>query len=619
MRIRPVNSSQELLRTVPGLFIGQHAGGGKAEQLFLRGFDVDHGTDIALSVEGMPVNFVSHAHGQGYADLHFIIPEAVQAIDYGKGPYDAERGNFATAGYVDFRLKDRLDESFGLLEVGQFGRRRMALGTQIVDSDRNGLYILGEALRNDGPFESPQHFRRENLLLRYKGSFAEGQTVTATLMQFSSSWDASGQIPQRAVDEGLITRFGAIDDTEGGNTSRTNLMLKHGSTLGKRSRLQTNAYASRSDFTLWSNFTFFLEDPINGDQIRQSERRTLYGLTTEYQYALGPHATDLLRVGVGLRSDRVHDVGLQSTTNRTELRSSLAQGQVTEDNLFAYTDAEFRWGAFALTTGLRVDELRFAYEDELTPQYSVQAERAAVVSPKLSASLQVSPTLALYAKAGQGYHSNDARAVAAGEVEAMVPKATGADLGLTLKPTPRSLLNVAVWALDLEQEFVYVGDAGIVEPSGKTRRAGVDVSLRHEVRPGLLADADYTYSYARARSGETESSRIPLAPVHTFQGGLSYARGAWAAGLRTRVLSDRPATEDASLTANGYALVDANTSYSWQRFTFAVRIDNALDAEWEEAQFATTSRLPGEQSAVEEIHFTPGVPRRVVGVIRIRW
>ena len=617
LRVRPVDDAPALLRVVPGLFVGQHAGGGKAEQLFVRGFDVDHGTDLALSVEGMPVNLVSHAHGQGYADLHFVIPEAVRDIDYGKGPYDAERGNFATAGYVDVRLRDRLVQPFARVEAGVFGHRRAAGGLQLVDGEDHGLYVLAEALRADGPFESPQGLTRENAMARYVGRLGGKQQVTATATHFASAWDASGQIPARAVDAGLITRFGAIDDTEGGRTSRTNLLLGHRVELSPGVIVRTDAYAARADFELFSNFTFFLEDPVAGDQIRQRERRSLYGVTTELQRALGRTSAGLLRVGAGLRADRVRDLSLAATTNRTELRQTLAAGEVDEDNLFAYASTELPLGAWTITTGLRVDGFAFAYEDARTPAYEVERARAAVWSPKLTVAYRVGRDLGVYAKAGRGFHANDTRAIAAGDVAALLPWAFGLDLGASWKASPQTLLQAAAWGLDLEQEFVYVGDAGIVEPAGRTRRVGLDVSLRHEFAPGLFADVDYTFARARTRDAEAGERRVPLAPVHTLTGGLAYAAGPWTAGLRLRALGDRPATEDAALTAEGYAVVDANCSYRWRRFTLGLRVDNVLDAEWQEAAFATESRLRGEIAPVEEIHFTPGAPRRILGTVTV--
>lgn len=285
IQVTPVNSSQDVLRKVPGLFIGQHAGGGKAEQIFLRGFDIDHGTDINLAVDGLPVNMVSHAHGQGYADLHFVIPETIDKVDFGKGLYYEDKGNFTTAGYVDFKTKEHLDTSMIKLEAGQFDTYRLLGMFNIMNTAQHTAYLASEYLSTDSFFDSPQNFNRINIFGKYTGFITESDKLGVTISNFSSKWDASGQIPQRAVDSGLISRFGAIDDTEGGNTSRTNLLVNYDKIIDESSTLKSSVYWSAYDFELYSNFTFLLEDPINGDQIRQKEDRTIFGLNSEYQKA----------------------------------------------------------------------------------------------------------------------------------------------------------------------------------------------------------------------------------------------------------------------------------------------------------------------------------------------
>lgn len=276
----PVRSSQEILRRVPGLFIGQHAGGGKAEQIFLRGFDIDHGTDVAINVDGIPVNQVSHAHGQGYSDLHFVIPETIEAIEFGKGPYYTNQGNFNTAGYVGFRTRKRINQNSVSVEYGSFDSFRTVGQFKLLDTQKSSAYVATSYNLTDGPFESSQHFNRFNILGKYNYKIRKDEELTLTLSRFTSKWDASGQIPQRAVDQGLISRFGAIDDTEGGQTSRTNALVEHERFLTDSQKLTSRAFYSQYDFELFSNFTFFLEDPINGDQIRQFEDRKTYGFQT---------------------------------------------------------------------------------------------------------------------------------------------------------------------------------------------------------------------------------------------------------------------------------------------------------------------------------------------------
>jgi len=317
----PVKSSQEILRKVPGLIIGQHAGGGKAEQIFLRGFDIDHGTDIALSVDGLPINMPSHAHGQGYSDLHFIIPETIDNLDFGKGPYYAEQGNFNTAGYVNLKTKKRLSDNYISVEGGQFNFLRGVALLKLLDEEKSTAYVASETVLTDGFFDSPQDFNRFNIMGRYNYNNFEDQEFTLTASHFQSKWNASGQIPQRAVDQGLISRFGAIDDTEGGITSRSNLLVNHTKQISDHQSLTSKAYISKYDFELYSNFTFFAEARPNGanDQIRQKESRTILGAESIYKHSfhLNDHDSYLdMKAGFGFRYDDANDVELSQTQNR---------------------------------------------------------------------------------------------------------------------------------------------------------------------------------------------------------------------------------------------------------------------------------------------------------------
>lgn len=616
-RLRPVNSAQDVLRRVPGLFIGQHAGGGKAEQIFLRGFDIDHGTDVAISVEGMPVNMVSHAHGQGYADLHFIIPEAIEQIDYGKGPYYADRGNFATAGYVDFGLRERLDQSSVTAELGSFNTLRAVGLFDLLDQERSSAYLASEYVLTDGPFTSSQHFSRLNLMGRFTTELGTGSKVSLLASHFDSKWDASGQVPERAVASGRIGRFGAIDDTEGGYTGRTNLLAQFTKVIDRNTFVKTAAYFTRYDFELFSNFTFFLEDPENGDQIRQSEDRQLFGLHSEYNHHFNMAGGEgALRAGLGLRYDNIDDVELSRTKNRQELLERLQYGDIDESNLFAYLGADLEFGKLTINPALRVDHFVFNYVDRLQSTYDRQEQRKTALSPKLNFLYTASNQLQLYLKTGVGFHANDTRVVLDRSADDILPAALGADLGATFRPAGRLFVEAALWYLYLQQEFVYVGDAGIVEPSGQSRRLGIDLSLRYQLTDWLFADADVNYAYARSIEEPEGQDRIPLAPNLTSTGGFSVLRQRLTAGLRYRYLRDRPANEDNSIVAEGYWLVDANVNYRFGPLTLGVVAENLLDTEWKETQFATESRLRNEPVSVEEIHFTPGAPFFLRGVLR---
>lgn len=611
LALRPVQSSQELLQNVPGLFIAQHAGGGKAEQIFLRGFDIDHGTDIALSVDGMPVNMVSHAHGQGYSDLHFVIPETIERIDFEKGMYEAGIGNFNTAGYAAFQTRHTLDQSLVKLEAGQFNTfRGLAMIDLLPNQDNHHLYVASEFRFSDGYFEASQNFNRLNTLAKYSGFIGDNLLLSVSASTFSSSWDASGQIPERAVSRGQIDRFGAIDSTEGGETSRRNLNIELNQYLDNGAVIRNQLFASQYEFSLYSNFTFFLEDEINGDQIHQTESRNLYGYRGSYtqSYSFGNIEMNTV-AGLSLRVDEVDDVELSHTLNRQDVLETFALGDVQEMNAALFISQSFRLGKWSANAGLRYDQFRFAYEDQLTAAYDPQSEAKGIVSPKFSLGYEVNDRLRLYAKAGTGFHSNDSRVILSDRSRDILPRAYGADLGFIAKPLPGMLVQAAIWTLGLDQEFVYVGDAGIVEPSGKTQRMGVDLSTRYQVLPWLFADVDVTYTLASAIEEPDGENYIPLAPSFTLTGGLQARWDQLSASLRFRHLADRPANEDYSLTAEGYSLLDGTIQYRVGAFEWSLTGDNLLNTAWKEAQFETESRLAGEDQSVTEIHFTPGTPR----------
>ncbi|MBD3724046.1 MAG: TonB-dependent receptor [Flavobacteriaceae bacterium] len=607
----PVNSSQEILRKVPGLFIGQHAGGGKAEQLFLRGFDIDHGTDVAITSDGIPVNMPSHAHGQGYADLHFIIPETIDKINFGKGPYYASKGNFATAAYVDFSSKDKLDTSKLSVEVGQFNTLRTAgLFDLLGKNSKSNAYIATEYILTDGPFESPQNFNRFNLFGKFTTIIDNSIKLSLVASHFNSKWDASGQIPMRLVNNGTISRFGAVDDTEGGFTSRSNFSFSIDKKLDENSSIKSNGYISKYDFTLFSNFTFFLEDPINGDQIKQKENRMLYGFNSEYRKNQNYESFNLnWQAGIGAKINSNKDIELSHTLNRNDVLEYRQLGDIEESNLFGYFNADFKFNKFTINPALRLEYFKFNYQDKLNPNYKTLSNNKAKLLPKLNFSYAQSNKVVYFLKTGVGFHSNDTRVVLQQNKD-VLPNAYGADLGVILKPTQSLIINSALWTLFSEQEFVYVGDAGIVEPSGKSKRYGVDLGLRYQLNDFLFFDFDSNYSLARSVDEPSGQNFIPLAPKWTSVGGISvrnYKR--FSGSIQYRYLGDRPANEDNSIIAEGYFVTDFNLSYDFTKtLQLSLNIQNLFDTEWNETQFLTESRLQNETESVEEIHFTPGTP-----------
>ncbi|MRH99214.1 TonB-dependent receptor [Kriegella sp. EG-1] len=623
VKANPVKSSQEILRKIPGLIIGQHAGGGKAEQIFLRGFDIDHGTDIAIDVDGLPVNMVSHAHGQGYADMHFIIPETIDNIDFGKGAYYADKGNFNTAGYVGLKTKKSIDDNMLSVEAGMFNTLRTVGMLKLSEGEFSNAYIASALTLTDGAFDSPQNFNRLNIMARYNYNNREDQDLSLTLSHFQSKWDASGQIPQRAVNQGLIGRFGAIDDTEGGNTSRSNFLVNHTRQLDEHSRVKSKAYISKYDFELFSNFTFFLEDPVNADQIRQKEDRTIIGAETAYEHSIhvGDHDSQLkYEAGIGFRYDDVNDVQLSRTKNRKELLERLAYGNVDETNGYGFFNLTYKKNKWTINPGLRLDYFKFDYENLLTETYDSKSQDKLFLGPKLNVLFAASSAVQLFGKTGVGFHSNDTRVVIANDADEILPAAYSFDVGGIFKPTNKIVINAALWNLFLEQEFVYVGDAGIVEPSGKTRRYGVDFGVRYQLTDWLYANGDINYTYARSTEEPAGADYIPLAPDLTSSGGLSFRDlGNLSGGINYRYIKNRPANEDNSIVAEGYFVTDMNLNYALNNWTFGVIVENLFDTEWNETQFATESRLFNETNPTEEIHFTPGIPFYLRGKVSVRF
>ena len=613
IKMRPVDNSQDVLRVVPGLMTGQHAGGGKAEQIFLRGFDIDHGTDINISVDGMPVNMVSHAHGQGYSDLHFVIPETIERVDFDKGPYYADKGNFTTAGYASFQTKRALNKSSASFEGGQFDSYRGTAMVNLFNSTdgKTHAYVAGEYLNKEGFFLSDQDFTRLNLFGKYSTQISPNVRLTASASTFESEWTASGQIPVRAVNSGQISRFGAIDDTEGGTTSRTNANLQLDHFVGENTLIEHQAYYINYDFKLFSNFTFFLDDPVNGDQIRQTENRNVFGYkgSAFFDGELGNMPLKST-VGAGFRYDDVNDIRLSETRDRSQTLNDLARGQVNELNAFAYVNEEISLNSkLSLNPGIRLDFFNSKYKDELQPGDPTLEEQKVIVSPKLNVEYRFSEQAKIYAKTGMGFHSNDSRAVVARNGRQILPKAYGADLGFTAKLSNRLIINPVVWVLHLEEEFVYVGDGGVVEPSGRSRRLGADLSVRYQMLDWLYADLDLNYTYARSLDAPDGQDRIPLAPKLTSIAGLSFDFANGLNGsLRYRAIGDRPANEDNSITAEGYFVVDAVLNYTWNQFEVGLSAQNLFDTQWKETQFAYESQLRNESAPVNEIHFTPGTP-----------
>ncbi len=615
--LQPRNSAQDILRIVPGLVIAQHAGGGKAEQIFLRGFDADHGTDVNLSVDGAPVNMVSHGHGQGYADLHFVMPDAVDRVDVYKGPYFARYGDLATAGAIVFGLADSLKQSLVKFEGGQFNTYR-SVGLFKAPSLRPGLtaYFGGELFASDSYFEQSQAFKRLNLMARANQQVGDG-ALTATLLTFSSGWNASGQVPQRAVDSGLITRFGSIDPTEGGQTSRTTGILRYSS--GGDTPFILVGSVTDYRFRLYSNFTLFAADSVRGDEIEQIDDRTMVSLRAEgaRRWSLGP-AVMRTRYGATLRNDDIAPA-LYHDSSRVRLETK-ALGTIRERQLGPYAEQEIVLPFAQILLGLRADYFSFDVENHAFPGEQPQGVTTNLLfSPKANLAVPLGRSASLFLNAGLGFHSNDARVAVRNEGRAL-PRAFGAEVGARVgHPGTLLALAVALWQLDLESEQVYIGDEGTTEPSGRTQRQGIDLEVQLQPLRHLGFGANLTVSRGRLRDEPDGANRIPLAPNVTLTANAlaKISRGLFA--VRLRLVGDRPANETNTVRAEGYAVTDLSASYPFGPLELYATVENLLDVTWNEAQFDTESRLRGEAEPISELHFTPGTPRSARAGVSFRF
>ncbi|MBS1514240.1 MAG: TonB-dependent receptor [Bacteroidetes bacterium] len=624
LKLRPVNNAQDLLRIVPGLFIAQHAGGGKAEQLYLRGFDLDHGTDINISVDGMPVNMISHAHGQGYADLHFVIPETIEGFDVYKGPYYAKFGDLATSGAVVFNTKNSIEKNFFQIESGLFNSYRglamfnlLGKNGKLFKGIKESAYISAEYNTTDGYFDNKQKFNRVNIFGKYNGLLSPNTILSLSASHFFSRWDASGQIPGRAVETGVISRFGSIDPSEGGNTSRSNINFILNNSISPNLEIKNQLYFVNYNFDLYSNFTFYLNDPVNGDEINQNENRNIYGYSSSFVLKNFLNNQDWkTEFSIGTRIDDVKKINLSHTVERSYL-NDIVKGSIVEKNVYASLDQNYKFGNLVVNPGLRFDYFDFSFSDELDNN-NIYKKSENIFSPKLNLYYNLSSKAQIYAKSGLGFHSNDARAVVFALQEKTLPGAFGYEAGASFS-AGNSLVNVSVWGLNLESEFVYVGDEGVVEPSGRTQRTGIDFSGRYQFTDYLWADMDVNYARGRFVDLPEGQNFVPLAPEITSVGGLSFKLEKGLSGsLRYRYIGDRPANEDNTTIAKGYFLMDAVLNYTLSKITFGFSIENLLNnRNWNEAQFDTESKLFNEEKPVTELHFTPGTPLSLKGKISV--
>jgi TonB family protein len=608
--LRPIGSVQDILRVTPGLVLVQHSGGGKANQYFIRGFDADHGTDLALSIDGIPINMVSHAHGQGFSDTNFIIPEVVERVEVSKGPYFANQGDFATAGAVNLVSRETFEHSavgFGLSGSpghGAPGYRGLLIASPQFDAVK--ATFAAEISRSNGPFDNPENWDKYKLFNKLTVPLTATSSLTVAEMSYASSWHGSGQIPARAVASGEVSRFGAIDPDEGGNTARHQLSLQYRVRPNDHSELKALAYIGSYRFNLFSNFTLYLNDPVHGDEIEQVDQRTFYGGRLSYRevHELGGIRFDTT-LGADARNDDIH-AELWHSAQRQQLEA-LRNDNVHETIGGLYINEEVTlavWIRFVL--GGRADFLDFAVDNHLArsdpaaPKSGVDG--AHQLSPK--ASLIVSPLrdddaqLDVYVNYGHGFHSNDVRGVFATPSVTPLARAIGAEVGSRARLFGKWDLAAALWELQLANETVWDGDAGTTSVAGATQRSGVELETRYEFTPWLAADLDVTFSRSALKANAGNGNGLALAPKQTWAGGLSARHvlgpGVARGGLRFFGIGDRPASDDGVLVAPGFTQLDLHLGYRIGRLDLAFDLENLLDGQFRSAQFATVSRLPGE-------------------------
>ena len=618
--LRPQGRPADVLRLVPGLIINQHQGGGKAEQYLLRGFDADHGTDLALFVDGLPVNLRSHAHGQGYADLHFLIPETVKAVEVVKGPYFPEYGDFETAGAILFLNRDYVEENTLEVGGGSFNTQRYVA---LISPTRDALktLIAFEGYRSDGPFEHPNGYLRFNLFAKASANIAEDMKLAVWASLYRAEWHGSGQIPERAIRSGLIDRFGAIDPNEGGVTQRTNLNIDYSWRVTDTQLLAVHVYGSYYALSLFNDFTLFLNDPEHGDMINQRDRRFVAGADTQYAIRSTPFGIPVTSTaGFQYRIDTPHVV-LANAVQRHQV-GRIQDVSIVEQSYSPYVKFDLTpIEKVRLVTGARGDIFRFQGTEHVDTTEPFETRDVTKARPNVKANLILGPwfTTELFANFGTGFHSNDARAVLINPSLDALPTAKGYEFGFRTRALPRTDIFATYWFLDLSSELVFVGDDGTTEARGRTHREGVEFGVKVQPLDWLSFTGDFTYT-TKAEFVDT-GTPIPLAPIWTARADIT-VRLPWglSSSFEMRYLGDRPADEERQFTARGYTLFNWTGRYRYRNLEAFLSIENLTNVQWREAQFAFTSRLPGEPAqGVNDLHFAPGAPRSFLGGIAVHF
>ena len=615
---RPLARVGELVEVVPGMIATQHSGPGKANQYFLRGFNLDHGSDFSTFFEGMPVNFRTHAHAQGYMDLNFIIPEIIERVDFKKGPYSANTGDFSLAGTSSMKTYDTLERGFVEVTAGSGDEIRVVAANSFSTEQGSLLYAL-EHQQTNGMFVLDQDVRKYNGLLKYTGEI-DGIPSQLTLTAYDSEWISTNQVPQRAVASGQIDRFGFIDPDLGGQSHRYSLSGRF--ELGE---WDLTAYASAYYMSLINNPTYVLNDPINGDEFEQEDERLLFGGSLLRKGAfdfLGLQAASL--VGAEARYDDVQELNLFNTRSRVRY-DSVREDDAQELSLSAYAESEFMVSEkLRLTTGLRVDYIRFDVE-ALRPQNS-GSDNDALLQPKFGLAYRLADSLEFYANYGHGFHSNDVRAavnridpVTGEDTEAqdILVEGRGGEIGFRYDNLRGFNVTLTAFELATDSELVFVGDAGTTEPSDPTRRSGVELNAFYSINDRLVIDFSAARASGHFRGLPDGENSITDAHENVAAAGLSYVgTQGITASLRLRYFGDAALTEDESLMKEDSTLVNAGVSYAFGAWEMGIDALNLFDAEDDDIAYFFESRLPGELEAVEDIHFHPSNPRIIRAMLR---
>lgn len=615
----PFSRPGEALEVVPGLIVTQHSGEGKANQYFLRGFNLDHGTDFAISVDGMPVNMTTHGHGQGYADINFLIPELIKSVNVRKGPYFADQGDFASAGAVAIDYVNKLPNNIAEMTFGSFGyRRALAAGSTVVGAGT--LLAAIEADRYDGPWDVPDDVRKLNGFMRYsQGTATDGLTLTA--MAYSNGWNSTDQVPQRAIDQGLINRFGTLDPTDGGTSSRFSLS-GNWARSGDYGQTNVSAYVVRSDLRLFNDFTYFLDNPLNGDQFSQLDRRSFGGVDARHTFGWRFGGVEAqTRVGVQSRYDDIH-VGLFKTEQRAWL-STLRDDRVQEGNVGFWTDTTTHWNDWLHTTaGIREDVFTgHVFSD--TPQNSGNA-RASMASPKAGLVLGPWYGTEFYGNAGYGLHSNDIRGatITVDPNDKVTPldrvpllvRSRGAELGIRTRAIEGLTSSLAIFVLDFDSELLFVGDAGTTEPSRPSRRIGVEWTNKYRPTPWVTVDLDVAHTHARFTDFDPAGARVPGAPAWVASGAITLGGDAgWFGALKARYFGPRPLIEDDSVRSRSSLIFNARAGYRFDNgLQLQLDVLNLFNANTNQIEYYYLSRLPGEPiDGVADRHVHPAEPLAV--------